>query len=196
MGNMEQQSSNNQVVKAPILFEIWEWIKVIAIALAIAFIVRTFIAEPFVVDGASMDPTFKTGHFLIIDRVSYRFEEAKRGDIIVFVPPKDTSKFYIKRIIGLPNETITLNRGQVSVSTGSTTTKIDEPYISDIHRSYENGVYVLGKDEYFVMGDNRVESSDSRVWGSLKRSAIVGRPMIRLFPINRINIYPGEYNQN
>lgn len=193
---MEQQSSNNQVVKAPILFEIWEWIKVIAIALAIAFIVRTFIAEPFVVDGASMDPTFKTGHFLIIDRVSYRFEEPKRGDIIVFVPPKDTSKFYIKRIIGLPNETITLNRGQVSVSTGSTTTKIDEPYISDIHRSYENGVYVLGNDEYFVMGDNRVESSDSRVWGSLKRSAIVGRPMIRLFPINRINIYPGEYNQN
>lgn len=196
MGNMEQQSSNNQVVKAPILFEIWEWIKVIAIALAIAFIVRTFIAEPFVVDGASMDPTFKTGHFLIIDRVSYRFEEPKRGDIIVFVPPKDTSKFYIKRIIGLPNETITLNRGQVSVSTGSTTTKIDEPYINDIHRSYENGVYVLGNDEYFVMGDNRVESSDSRVWGSLKRSAIVGRPMIRLFPINKINIYPGEYNQN
>lgn len=192
---MEQESPNNPVFKAPIFFEIWEWIKVIAIAFIIAFIVRTFIIEPFVVDGASMDPTFKTGHFLIIDRVSYRFEEPKRGDIIVFVPPNDTNKFYIKRIIGLPNESVTIDQGQVYINNGSTTTRLDEPYINSIHRSYENGVYNLEKDEYFVMGDNRVESSDSRVWGSLNKSSIIGRPLIRLFPINKISIYPGEHNQ-
>lgn len=192
---MEQKSINNPLFKAPIFFEIWEWIKVIAIAFSIAFIVRTFIVEPFVVDGASMDPTFKTGHFLIIDRVSYRFEEPKRGDVIVFVPPNDTKKFYIKRIIGLPNESIKINRGQVYIDIGSTTSKLDEPYIKEIHRSYEDGIYHLKKDQYFVMGDNRVESSDSRVWGPLDRSSIVGRPMFRLFPISKIDIYPGEYNQ-
>lgn len=194
--NMEPNITQNPRFKAPILYEAWEWIKVIVIAIIIATIVRHFIIEPFIVEGVSMDPTFKTGHFLIIDRLSYRFHEPRRGDVIVLINPNDHSEYFIKRIIGLPGETVTLENGNLKITSGSTTQEIKEPYIADIHKSFNNAEYNLNNKQYFVMGDNRAESSDSRAWGPVERDLIIGRPMIRLFPLNKITIYPGEYNQN
>ncbi|MFA6601997.1 MAG: signal peptidase I [Candidatus Paceibacterota bacterium] len=162
-----------------------EWVQVIVIALAISLPIRFFIAEPFIVDGASMDPTFDSRQFLIVDRLSYRFNAPSRQDVIVFRYPKNPSTYFIKRIIGLPGETVEIKDGQVSISSplASTTTIIlNEPYISSDHRSYENLKVTLDSNEYFVMGDNRANSSDSRVWGSLDKDLVIGRPVIRFLP--------------
>lgn len=181
--------------KTGIWSDIFEWIKVIVIAVIISLPIRFFIAEPFVVNGASMDPTFATGQFLIVDRLTYRFEEPKRGDVIVFRYPNDPKTYYIKRIIGLPNEKLELNNGVVSIDqsfSSSSPLTLDEPYLKNENLSYEDLKISLGANEYFVMGDNRGASSDSRVWGPLDKDFIVGRPIIRLFPITKLSISPGK----
>lgn len=177
----------------------WEWTKVIAIALIISLPIRFFIAEPFVVNGASMDPTFSTGQFLIVDRLTYRLESPHRGDVIVFEYPGNPSIYYIKRIIGLPGETVDIKDGTVEVSTpasSSTPAKsyvLNEPYIEPVHASHDTFHISLGPTEYFVMGDNRAQSSDSRVWGPLDAHFIIGRPIVRLFPLNTISVLPGAH---
>lgn len=205
---MEPNLPQNPSTKASFWSNLWEWIKVIAIALIISLPIRFFIAEPFVVNGASMDPTFATGQFLIVDRLSYRFNEPKRGDVIVFRYPNNPSTYYIKRIIGLPGETVNIRDGIVSVdapnsidpnsdtaSTSDTTsTTINEPYVMGNHTSSDTLRAKLNGTEYFVMGDNRRESSDSRAWGPLSENYIIGRPALRLYPITKLSTYPGEYN--
>ncbi|MEK7642083.1 MAG: signal peptidase I [Patescibacteria group bacterium] len=170
-----------------------EWIQVIVIALVVALPIRFFIAEPFIVNGASMDPTFSTGQFLIVDRVSYRFGEPKRGDVIVFEYPNNPSIYYIKRIIGLPGETISMKRGVVTIMSDSQPEGmvLDESYIDSSHSSVDTLKVSLTGDQYFVMGDNRAQSSDSRVWGPLDKDFIVGRPVVRLLPMNALKILPG-----
>ncbi len=174
-----------------------EWVQVIVIALIVALPIRFFIAEPFIVQGASMDPTFSTGQFLIVDRVTYRFEEPHRGDVIVFEYPNNPSVYYIKRIIGLPGETVEVRGGEVFVmnTLHPDGLKLDEPYVDASHNSSDTIREKLGDTEYFVMGDNRAQSSDSRVWGPLKRDLIVGRPIIRLTPLSAISVFPGEYTK-
>ena len=177
---------------------LWEWTKVIVVAIIISLPIRYYIAEPFIVNGASMDPTFSTGQFLIVDRISYRFEKPQRGDVIVFQYPNDPSTFYIKRIIGLPGETVNIRDGIVTImdENGSTTApsiKLAEPYISASHASHDNSQIALTPTQYFVMGDNRAQSSDSRVWGPLESHFITGRPVIRLTPPTELAIFPGEY---
>ena len=178
---------------------VFDWIKTIAIALLISLPIRFFIAEPFIVNGASMDPTFATGQFLIVDRLSYRFEAPKRGDVIVFKYPNNPSVYYIKRIIGLPGEIIALDNGKVKVCNDqkclSPLQTLDEPYVASSHYSYDTLRFTLGNDEYFVLGDNRAQSSDSRIWGTLKADLIIGRPIIRLLPVNEISILPGEHRE-
>lgn len=175
-----------------------EWTQIIVVALIIAFPIRLFIAEPFIVNGASMDPTFSTGQFLIVDRVTYRFEEPARGDVIVFEYPGDPSVYYIKRIIGLPGEAVHIKDGKISIKSPATTTliAIDEPYIGPDHMSYDTiNEKPLGPTEYFVMGDNRAQSADSRVWGPLEKHFIIGRPLVRLTPLSQISLFPGEYHE-
>lgn len=187
----KQKKSAGQVVR--------EWLEVIIIALAISLPIRYFIAEPFVVEGASMDPTFTSGQFLIVDRLTYRFENPSRGDVIVFEYPNDPSTYFIKRIIGLPQEKISMEDGHVFVTgpgKNASTTEITEPYVTPLHSSHDTFNITLGPSEYFVMGDNRLQSSDSRVWGSLDKHFIVGRPIIRLFPLTAISILPGNYNES
>lgn len=174
-----------------------EWIQVIVIALIVALPVRFFIAEPFIVQGASMDPTFSTGQFLIVDRVTYRFEEPQRGDVIVFEYPNNPSVYYIKRIIGLPGETVSIKQGKVSIINEQYPKgfELNEPYINSAHFSISDfNSKTLSATEYFVMGDNRAESSDSRIWGPLDKDFIVGRPIVRLIPINTLSIFPGEHH--
>jgi signal peptidase I len=168
----------------------------VLLAVLIVLPVRFFVAQPFVVQGESMHPTFENGDYLIVDELSYDFSAPKRGDVIVFRYPGDPSVFYIKRIIGLPGETVTITKGVTSIkkADGTELTLTDEPYISA-----EDATYTLndsiGPGEYFVMGDNRPNSSDSRVWGLLPDKDIMGRVFARLLPASEIGIFPGAYPQ-
>ncbi len=132
----------------------------------------------------------------MVDQLSYRLGEPKRGDIVVFehlVAPSDSdTKYYIKRIIGLPGETVVAKEGKISIMNKENPRgfAIDESYLHNF--SIDNFSDKLGDDEYFVMGDNRPASSDSRSWGHLEKKLIVGKPLIRLYPFNQIDIYPGQ----
>ena len=163
-----------------------------AIALAIVLPIRLFVAQPFVVSGASMEPTFEDGEYLIVDEASYRLGDPERGDVVIFRYPKDPSKYFIKRVIGLPGETVHLRGDTVTVTTTQgEEIQVPEPYI--VHRGNgENEDIPLGEEDYFVMGDNRPASSDSRSWGSLPRDNIVGRAFLRLLPFDRLGTFPGS----
>lgn len=166
------------------------------IALAIVVPIRWFVAQPFIVRGDSMVPTFHSGDYLIVDQLSYRFEEPKRGDVIIMRYPKDESVYFIKRIIGLPGETVELQGTNVIIRRGTdeSALTLQQPYISTMPHRPEYGTYALGADEYFVMGDNRDASSDSRVWGALPRENIIGLALVRLFPPTSFTPYPGSTN--
>jgi signal peptidase I len=169
-----------------------ELLKFAIIAVIIVAPIRLFVAKPFIVSGASMDPTFATGQYLIVDELSYHFESPKRGEVIVFKYPKDPSQYFIKRIIGLPGETVHITGGNVSITkTDGTTVPLTESYVKNIGNGADM-VVTLPPGQYFVMGDNRPESSDSRYWGELPRANIVGRAFVRLLPVNEIGIFPGK----
>lgn len=166
-----------------------ELFRLVVISIIIVIPFRLYVAQPFIVDGASMDPTFETGHYLIVDELSYRFKNPERGSVVVFKYPRNPSKSFIKRIIGLPNETVVISNGSVSIINdeypeGFTLT---EPYVMSPKR--ENITYTVGENEYFVLGDNRISSADSRIWGSVPAENIIGRPIIRFFPPS---IFPGD----
>jgi len=169
-----------------------EIIKFTLLAVFLVLPFRIFIAEPFIVSGSSMEPSFQSGNYLIIDKLSYRLGDPKRGDAIVLRYPLDKSRFFIKRIIGLPEETITMTDGDVYISKndGEKEEKIEEPYLKN--KTVENFSVSLGEREYFVMGDNRPVSLDSRSWGVLERSFIKGKPVLRLLPITKAEVNPGK----
>ncbi len=163
----------------------------IALALLIVVPVRVFIAQPFIVSGESMYPTFHDGDYLIVDQISYRFENPTRGEVIVFRPPIQKDTFYIKRIIGLPGDTVSIQEGVLTVTNiEGTEIMLDEWYVRTEDAS-QNIKTTLGPDQYFVMGDNRPRSSDSRVWGPLPRENIMGRALVRLLPVAEAGIWPG-----
>jgi signal peptidase I len=163
----------------------------VVLVVLIVLPVRIFIAQPFVVDGRSMFPTFHDHDYLIVDEISYRFSEPARGDVIVFRYPNDPSVFYIKRVIGLPGETVHIERGAVTVTRADgSTIALTEPYVVREDATYTLDA-ALGSEQYFVMGDNRPESSDSRVWGSLPKENIMGRAFVRIFPIASAAVLPG-----
>ena len=164
------------------------------IALVIVLPIRWFIAQPFIVRGDSMVPTFHSGDYLIVDQLSYRFEEPERGDVIIMRYPKDESVYFIKRIIGLPGETVELQGERIIIRKGPgvDAVTLEQSYIPKNSFRPEYGTYTLDTDEYFVMGDNRDESSDSRVWGSLPRKDVIGKAFLRLFPPTDIDYLPGH----
>ena len=164
------------------------------IAIIIIVPIRTFVAEPFIVSGASMDPTFASNQYLIVDQLTYHWSQPERGDVIIFKYPKDPTTYFIKRIIGLPGETVSSNNGVITITNAADPqgSVLNEPYIEADHRSSDTWTTTLGPTEYFVMGDNRAQSSDSRAWGPLDRSFIVGRPLLRLYPPSVLSIFPGR----
>ncbi len=154
--------------------------------------IRVFVASPFVVDGESMHPTFENMDYLIVDELVYDFHKPERGDVIVFRYPNDPSIFYIKRIIGLPGETVSISHGKVTITkVDGMKVTLNEPYVVNEDATYSNSV-TLSKSQYFVMGDNRPNSSDSRVWGPLPAKDIIGRVDLRLLPLSRAGFFPGE----
>lgn len=170
-----------------------EIIQFALLAIIIVLPIRFFIAQPFIVSGASMEDTFHTNEYLIVDRVSYYFHEPERGDVVIFRYPRNPSQYFIKRIIGLPGDTVTIDGDEVTVTNDAHPEgmPLSEPYV----KSMKKNTYLteeLGEREYFVMGDNRDESSDSRVWGVLQQDRIIGRAFIRLFPFQGLDLFPGE----
>lgn len=139
-----------------------------------------------------MDPTFATGDYLIVDKLSYEIGTPKRNSVIVFKYPNDPSKSFIKRVIGLPGETIKIKDDTVTIVNKDHPEgfQIDESYV--VHTSPGNMEKTLASDEYFVMGDNRAESFDSRSWGPLNKKYILGKPVMRLWPLNEIGFLPGD----
>lgn len=165
---------------------VWETGEVVIIALATVFIIRTFIAQPFLVSGASMETTFHDGNYLLIDEVTYYFREPVRGEVVVFKYPGDEDEYFIKRIIGLPGETLTIADSAITISRpGKDDITLNEPYIKEVMRTFGERRVTLGEDEYFVMGDNRANSFDSRNWGALHEREIVGIARLRLFPFSQ-----------
>ena len=172
-----------------------ELLKFVLIAAAIVFPIRLFIAQPFIVSGASMDPTFHNGQYLIVDELSYRLQNPARGDVIIFRYPKNPKEFFIKRIIGLPTETVSIDGNAITVTKADgSKISLSEPYVVN-HGNGSTQSYPLRAGEYFVMGDNRPESSDSRVWGVLPRDNIVGRAFVRLLPFDLIGFFPGSVSE-
>jgi len=153
-----------------------------------------FIAQPFIVSGSSMDPTFENGEYLIVDELSYRFDEPARGDVVIFRFPRDPKKFFIKRIIGLPGETIRIRHDTITITNEENPggLVLDEPYTSSLTAG--NKIVDLSDTEYYVLGDNRSSSSDSRIWGPLGEDFIVGRAFMRLLPISETGFFPGEFD--
>jgi signal peptidase I len=165
-----------------------------AIALAVVLPIRFFVAQPFIVDGSSMDPTFATNQYLIVDELSYRFEPVSRGDVIIFKYPNDTSKYFIKRVIGLPGETVQVEGTKVTIKNQANPQgfTLTEDYIAPTNFVSNHTTTTLSDKQYYVMGDNRGASFDSRAWGPLEKKYIIGRPLVRLFPLNEISLFPGE----
>jgi signal peptidase I len=173
-----------------------ELLTFIVIAVFIVLPFRWFIAEPYIVSGTSMSPTFETGHYLIVDKISYDFSKPQRDDVIVMIYPDDTSEDFIKRIIGLPGETVSINNGVVSIFAPGSTTPIvlNEPFVK-FPGGIVNQTVTLTSSQYFVMGDNRAGSFDSRYWGPLPAKDIIGKPVVRLWPLADIGFEPGQYKQ-
>lgn len=165
---------------------ILETVEIFLIALAIVIPIRYFLFQPFFVSGASMEPNFKSGEYLLIDEISYRFKNPQRGEVVVFRYPKDPSNFFIKRIIGLPGETVEIKDGKIKIY------NLDFPKGKILKESYiekiTSGTFkiFLKKNEYFVLGDNRDHSSDSRSWGAVSKEYITGRVWLSVFPFKGI----------
>lgn len=174
-----------------ILASVLEMAQVIAVSLIIVFLVRSYLIQPFLVKGASMEPTFQDGNYLIIDEITYRLREPQRGEVIVFKYPRDPKQYFIKRIIGLPNEKVKIKDQKIETynSEFPNGKVLNEFYLPADDTTKGDITVQLGPDEYFVLGDNRPFSSDSRYWGAVSRDLIVGRTWIRAWPPKEIGIF-------
>jgi signal peptidase I len=182
----------------------------VLLALGFALFIRFFIAAPYLVSGASMEPTFDHHDYLITDRISYDLDSPRRGDVVVFCLPRSGEcslmkrvaqkefsgpRTLIKRIIGLPGETVSVEGTSVRIVNDDNPDGfiLDEPYLAPENLGGPTGTHLtLGEGEYFVLGDNRRVSSDSRVWGVLPEENIIGHVLLRLFPISSLGLLPGD----
>lgn len=170
-----------------------EWVVIILIALVVAFVVRTYVAQTFFVPSTSMYPTLKAGDRIVVDKLAYDLHSIHRGDIIVFKrPPAEDCggpvvPDLVKRVIGLPDETISARDGHVYI-TGKV---LPEPWLPKVNSTYTAnfGPVHVPSGQYFVMGDNRVNSCDSRMWGTVKRSYIVGKVDLIIWPLSQFRFF-------
>ena len=174
----------------------FDTIKIVVISLIIIIGIRSFVMQPFFVNGQSMEPNFHDGDYLIVNEIGYRLDDPKRGDVVIFHYPNDPRQFFIKRIIGLPGEKIEIKNNKITVynkehSDGFTLDEVYLPESAVISKDYSQE---LKNDEYYVLGDNRVASSDSRVWGVLEKHHIVGKAWVRAWPFGDFLVFEGvEY---
>lgn len=209
-GSMENNTENTtEVSKAESGLSLFvEILKVIVLALMIIIPVRTFLFQPFFVQGASMEPNFHDGEYLIINELGYKetrigvknselvavepFKQLQRGDVVVFRYPRDPEQFFIKRVIGLPNERIDIKNGNVTIfnSDNPEGMVLDEKeYLSNLEFTRGESTYTLKEDEYWVLGDNRAHSSDSRTWGPVPEENIIGKVLLRAWPVGKFEVF-------
>lgn len=163
-----------------------EIVKIVVITLAIILPIRYFLFQPFYVRGASMESNFHDKDYLIIDEITYRLSDPKRGDVVVVKNPNNLSEYFIKRIIGLPNETVEIRNNQVTIFNKDFPggDALNETYLDPGTITSGNIRTTLGSDQYYILGDNRGVSLDSRIFGPLPRREIVGRAWLRVWPFN------------
>lgn len=190
---MEENKDLGTKEKGGFIREILEIFKIIIVASAIVLPIRYFIAQPFIVRGASMEPTYNDSDYLLIDEATYYFRSPERGEVIVFRYPQNPRQFFIKRIIALPSETVALEGGKVKITKEGLDkeTILDEPYLSEDIKTIGDFSRTLGASEYFVLGDNRSASSDSRFWGPLSKKYLIGRALFRAWPLTKFGVVTG-----
>ena len=181
--NYDSKKEKNQVWEV-----LWENLKIVIIALILAFIIRTFIAEPRYIPSESMLPTLEEGDRLVVEKVSYYFHPPRRGDVIVFEPPIQLrlqgykkEQAFIKRVVGVGGETVAVVNGKVYINNQS----LPEDYTLE-SPSYNLNPIIIPDSQLFVMGDNRNNSNDSHVWGFLPQSNVIGHAVFRFFPFQRV----------
>ncbi|MFH1790335.1 MAG: signal peptidase I [bacterium] len=191
MNQLENNSKTKFIHKlAKAGLYILELAKVVVLATITIILIRHFLFKPFYVRGASMEPNFYDKEYLIIDELTYRFREPTRGEVIVFRYPDNNKEFFLKRIIGLPGERIKITEGTVTIynSEHPEGVVLYEPYLHNDVLTAGDRIMALKADEYFVLGDNRPNSYDSRRFGSIKKDEMVGRAVFRGWPVNRAQI--------
>lgn len=174
-----------------------EVLQIVIISAAIIIPIRYFLVQPFYVKGASMEPNFYDKEYLIIDELTFRMREPERGEIVVFRYPRDPGEYFIKRLVGMPGETVEITGGAVVVYNDDHPNGqiLDEKLYLGSALSQGKKKVTLGADEYFVMGDNRDESLDSRSFGPIQKSSIIGRVWVRGLPLSRMGTFEvPEYN--
>jgi len=168
----------------------WEVVKIAIVAFIIVAPIRYFLFQPFIVSGESMMPNFQNGNYLIVDEISYRFSTPQRGDVVVFNAgfiPGFANQRFIKRVIGLPGETVIVTGGKVEIVKDGKTITLDEKYLPGDFKTYQDVKTTLKADEYFVLGDNRANSYDSRFWGIVPKKEIIGKASLRILPITNMS---------
>jgi signal peptidase I len=199
-GDLESVENNDLMNKVKNFLDFsFETIRVVIISLIIIFIVRSFIIQPFFVKGSSMIPNFHDGDYLIVNELSYEIGKPQRGDVMIFRYPNNPSEFFIKRVIGLPGETIQIQNDKITIYN----TEKPEGFVLDESHYLASSVITageifqkLGPNEYYVLGDNRVASSDSRTWGVLNSRFIIGKAWVRAWPFADFKIFePFSYNK-
>jgi signal peptidase I len=157
----------------------------VAVITLLLFICVRGVIQNYQVQGPSMFPTLHNHEYILVDKATYLFGSPQRGDVIVFKWPRDTSEDFVKRVIGLPGDTVHVDAsGQVTVDG----TAINEPYVNDLTNPYQPNTWILAPNQYFVLGDNRGDSSDSRDWGPVPRSDIIGRAELVYWPLGEVHI--------
>ncbi len=203
--NLTSNSTPSQQGFKGTMYFVWDFAKVIIIALAIILPIRYFVFQPFIVSGSSMEPNYSNGQYLIIDEISYRLNEPERGDVVVLRYPKDRKQFFIKRVVGMPGEQVVVDNGRVTIINDENPkgVTVSEEYLPSQGLTFPHNTSIVGgkktvtlkSDEYFMMGDNRLASSDSRDWGPLARKDIVGKVFIRVLPLSEfMKFQPPTYS--
>ncbi len=174
-----------------------ELLQTFVIFAAVFLVIFLFVAQPHKVSGPSMKNTFHNDDYIITDKLTYRFSNPQRGNVIVFQAPRDHSTDFIKRIIGLPGDKVKIEAGKVYINDKL----LNEPYLMPGIQTFANQGFIaegetktVPQNEYFALGDNRVQSSDSRDWGYIKRNEILGRVLVRYWPANYLGVFPGTYS--
>lgn len=175
----------------------WEMLKIALVSAAIIIPVRYFLIQPFFVKGASMEPTFHDREYLIIDELSYRFNEPTRGQVIVFRYPRNPQEYFIKRVIGLPGESVQIKDGEVVIYNDEHPDgfALEESYLSGANVTYnqDDSRVIVKEGEYYVLGDNRGASKDSRYFGAVNKSFIIGKVLFRGWPLSKAQVFDKNY---
>jgi signal peptidase I len=171
----------------PLRRELRSWGRDLVIALSLAIVIIIFFYQPVKVEGTSMTPLISDQERIFINKFVYRFEPIERGDVVVFWYPLDRSKSFIKRVVGLPDDTVEIREGHVYLN-GKL---LPEPYVPPESEDFGAlSAEKIPKDEYFVMGDHRISSNDSRIFGPVPRKFIYGKAVFAYWPVNHFGSIP------